>query len=270
MANTGKKRSWARGKGSTSGMQKSASSSSHHGTSSSAKSSYHSSKLRKKHIRKNHSFSDNLLDIMDGRKVRIDAGSDLFQQEVQIRTKAKAPMNPKDRIKMQFQSWKNRRLWRSKTTKAELELTGVLPTTALPPVSFTADSTIVPFAATPEAAAVFSIAKSSRRQFTVTKVKTPTTMTEKIWHRIINPDDFSYTPNTYVVKYVNWSYTSGFFIVFLSFLALFLFIIFVFGLLLKWAGEAQPHCIVVAGDRFGTNEGTTLADGFALSWTTFR
>lgn len=164
-------------------------------------------------------------------------------------------MNPKDRIRMQFQSWKNRKLWRqNKPTKAELELTGVLPTSALPTESTT------------NIAAV----KSSRRQFTVTKVKKPTTVSEKIWHRIINPDDFSYTPNTYVVKYVNWSYTSGFFIVFLSFLALFLFIIFVFGLFLKWAGEAQPHCIVVAGDRFGTNQGTTLADGFALSWTTFR
>lgn len=291
MANTGKKRSWARGKGSTSGMKTSASRSSSGSTTGSAagaRSSHHSSKLRKTHTRRHHSFSDDLLDIMDGRKVRIDTGSDLFQQEVQIRTKAKAPMNPKDRIKMQFHSWKHRRLWNSKTTKAELELTGVLPTSTLAPEFSTEDGSlaasaisIAPVSNTSNTAndantavndattAAFSMAKSSRRQFTVTKMKKPTTVSEKILHKIVNPDDFSYTPNTYIVKYVNWSYKAGFFIVFLSFLALFIFIIFVFGLLLKWAGEAQPHCIVVAGDQFGTNEGTTLADGFALSWTTF-
>jgi hypothetical protein len=78
MANTGKKRSWARGKGSSNGMKKSS-----HLDTSSVTGSYHSTKLRT-HSRKKHSFSDNLLDIMDGRKVRIDAGSDLFQQEVQV------------------------------------------------------------------------------------------------------------------------------------------------------------------------------------------
>jgi len=36
-----------------------------------------------------------------------------------------------------------------------------------------------------------------------------------------------------------------------------------------WAGEAEPGCIVVSGEKFGYNPDTILADGFALSWTTF-
>lgn len=195
-------------------------------------------------------------------------GSDLFQQEVQVRNKAKAPMHSTDRLRMRFQAWKMR-IFRRRN-HAEMKLMGAMsnaPSESSLGVSGNDPAhPEVNAAGHPPAA---SFGKASRRQFTVTKVKKPVTLSEKLWHRINNPDDFSFTPNTYIVKYVNWSYTSGFLVVFVSFLAVFLFIVFVFGLFLKWAGEAQPHCIIVAGEKFGTNDGTTLADAFALSWTTF-
>jgi len=93
----------------------------------------------------------------------------------------------------------------------------------------------------------------------------------KFWKlKAINPDDFSYAPNGWAVSYINWTFRSGFGVVFLSFLLFFFFVAFLFGVLFKYAGLAEPQCIVVAGDEFGEDSrSTTLADGFHLSWTTF-
>ena len=35
------------------------------------------------------------------------------------------------------------------------------------------------------------------------------------------------------------------------------------------AGDAEPNCIMMAGEPFGTTPHTKFSDAFALSWTTF-
>jgi hypothetical protein len=35
------------------------------------------------------------------------------------------------------------------------------------------------------------------------------------------------------------------------------------------AGDAEPNCIMMAGEPFGTTPHTRFSDAFALSWTTF-
>jgi hypothetical protein len=42
-----------------------------------------------------------------------------------------------------------------------------------------------------------------------------------------------------------------------------------FGALLLAAGNRAPECIVVSGEKFGTQPDTKFYDAFALSWTTF-
>mmetsp|Transcript_28398 Transcript_28398/g.42933 ORF Transcript_28398/g.42933 Transcript_28398/m.42933 type:complete len:644 (+) Transcript_28398:171-2102(+) len=107
---------------------------------------------------------------------------------------------------------------------------------------------------------------ASRRQY---KVQTSTKWSPLCW-KPVNPDDFSYAPNGLIVWYINWTFRSGFGMVFLTFLLIFFVMVFLFGVLFKFVGEAEPECIVVAGDPFGFDSPhTTLADGFALSWTTF-
>lgn len=111
---------------------------------------------------------------------------------------------------------------------------------------------------------------SEREQYTVTSIHKEATF----WNRFMqqfskNTDEHTYVPNKLFTDYINWTFTAGFFMVFFSFLCFFMFLIFFFGLLLMAAGEAQPGCIVVSGEKFGYNPDTTLADGFALSWTTF-
>ena len=108
-----------------------------------------------------------------------------------------------------------------------------------------------------------------RKQF---KVTTKPRKLNTLWGRMlckINPDDFSYTPSGGMVRYINWTFKTNFGTVFLSFIFIFLLLVFIFGLFFKWAGEKEPECIIVSGKRFDYYErGTTLADGFQLSWTT--
>lgn len=109
---------------------------------------------------------------------------------------------------------------------------------------------------------------STRKQFTVTS----TAKKANSWFalRSTNPDDYAYTPNGAMVIYINWTFRTKFGVVFISFLLIFLLLVFIFGLFFKWAGEFRPQCIVVAGEDFGdNNSATTLSDGFALSWQTF-
>jgi hypothetical protein len=35
------------------------------------------------------------------------------------------------------------------------------------------------------------------------------------------------------------------------------------------AGDAEPNCIMMAGEPYGTTPDTKFSDAFALSWTTF-
>lgn len=105
-------------------------------------------------------------------------------------------------------------------------------------------------------------------QFTVKKKKNKANFLGLIG--LGNPDEFSYEPSGLMVKYVNWTFRSPFYLVFSFFVIQFLFMVFMFALLYKWAGEANPDCIIVAGETFDYyNRGSTLYDGFALSWTTF-
>lgn len=110
----------------------------------------------------------------------------------------------------------------------------------------------------------------NREQYTVTSLHREA----NFWNRFLqqfskNTDEHTYVPSQLFMTYINWTFTAGFSLVFFSFLCFFMLLIFAFGVLLMWAGEAEPGCIVVSGEKFGYNPDTTLADGFALSWTTF-
>ncbi len=93
------------------------------------------------------------------------------------------------------------------------------------------------------------------------------TLWEKVLNRI-NPDEFTYQPNSWIHGYITWAFKSNFFIVFMSFLSVFLLVILIFGVLLMWAGMGKGQCFIVGGGDF-TDTNAGLADGFALSWTTF-
>ncbi len=84
----------------------------------------------------------------------------------------------------------------------------------------------------------------------------------------INPDDFTYTPNSWIHSYITWTFKTNFFAVFMSFLTVFLIVIFIFGVFLMWAGMGKGQCFIIGGGDF-TDTDAGLADGFALSWTTF-
>ena len=159
---------------------------------------------------------------------------DLFQQEVQVRTRReRKPMNPIQRLKARAINLSH------------------MPIGDAAPIE-QAHSTL------------------RKKQFTVTtKARRLDTFLGRILH-LGNPDDFTYAPSGVMVRYINWTFKSSFAIVFLSFVTIFLLLVFVFGLFFKWAGEAEPGCIIVAGKSFDYyGRGTTLEDGFGLSWTTF-
>lgn len=84
----------------------------------------------------------------------------------------------------------------------------------------------------------------------------------------INPDEYNYEPTGWIVSYINWTFRTNFFSVFMSFLIVFMFLIFTFGVFLMFAGMGKGQCFIV-GDGDFTITKAGLADGFALSWTTF-
>ena len=86
-------------------------------------------------------------------------------------------------------------------------------------------------------------------------------------HRM-NPDEFTYKPNGWIAWYINWTFKTNFFAVFMSFLVVFMFLIFLFGFALMTAGMGKGQCFII-GDGDFTDTDARLADGFALSWTTF-
>jgi len=173
---------------------------------------------------------------------------DLFQQEVLVRARPeRTPMNPVNRMKTRIANVRLRKLLsQEKFVTAPGIPNDVAP---LDPIIHQAQP---------------------KKQYTVT---TKARRINTFWGKLlckINPDDFSYAPSGGMVRYINWTFKSSFAIVFLSFIIIFLLLVFIFGLFFKWAGEAQPECIIVSGEIFDHLErGTTLADGFSLSWTTF-
>lgn len=106
-----------------------------------------------------------------------------------------------------------------------------------------------------------------RRQFTVNTTEKPVSWFQWLRNKI-DVEDGSYNPHKIYTHYVNWTFNANFSVLFLSFLAIFMFSMFIFAVLLKLAGEAQPKCIAVGGEPFDTSN-ARLADAFALSWTTF-
>jgi len=110
-----------------------------------------------------------------------------------------------------------------------------------------------------------------RLQYTVKSIKKSENCADQMLGFLApNVDENVYTPNTIFCRYLNWTFRSGFFMVFLTFLVFFMVLTLAFGVFLEIAGKGNPECIVVAGEPFGTNPNTTLADAYGLSWTTVR
>ena len=78
-----------------------------------------------------------------------------------------------------------------------------------------------------------------------------------------------YKPSQLLYRYIHWTFAASFTSVFLSFLFIFSVFNLIFGGLLMLAGGAEPYCIMMAGEPFGTTPHTKFSDAFALSWTTF-
>jgi hypothetical protein len=78
-----------------------------------------------------------------------------------------------------------------------------------------------------------------------------------------------YKPSQLLYSYIHWTFAASFTSVFLSFLFIYSAFNIVFGGLLMIAGDAEPNCIMMAGEPFGTTPHTRFSDAFALSWTTF-
>ncbi|KAL3807295.1 hypothetical protein ACHAXA_002802, partial [Cyclostephanos tholiformis] len=78
-----------------------------------------------------------------------------------------------------------------------------------------------------------------------------------------------YRPSQVLFRYIHWTFAASFTSVFLSFLIIFFSFCLLFGGLLMIAGDAEPNCIMMAGEPFGATPHTRFSDAFALSWTTF-
>jgi hypothetical protein len=78
-----------------------------------------------------------------------------------------------------------------------------------------------------------------------------------------------YKPSQFLYRYIHWTFAASFTSVFLSFLFIYFSFTLTFGGLLMIAGDAEPNCIMMAGEPFGTTPHTKFSDAFALSWTTF-
>jgi len=78
-----------------------------------------------------------------------------------------------------------------------------------------------------------------------------------------------YRPSTSLYRYIDWTFKASFTGVFATFCVSYFIQCLAFGLLLMWAGSAEPECIVTSGDNYGANASSKFSDAFALSWTTF-
>jgi len=105
-----------------------------------------------------------------------------------------------------------------------------------------------------------------RKQFTVTLEREESPFKRLI--HLISPDEYSYSPNQLIVTYINWTFASTFPTVLFSFILVFLIMCLIFALFIKIAGDANPECIILAGEPFDESS-STFSDSFHLSWTTF-
>ena len=82
-----------------------------------------------------------------------------------------------------------------------------------------------------------------------------------------------FEPNTYVTRYLHWTFRQSFATVFLSSAIGFYGGILFFALLLLWTGRTTPECIHVNGVNFGNGTNASLlrdfGDAFQLSWSNF-
>lgn len=82
-----------------------------------------------------------------------------------------------------------------------------------------------------------------------------------------------FAPNSFVTKYLHWTFRQSFSAVFFSAAIGFFSLTLAFGLLILWIGQYQPECIHVNGENFSNYTGATVwrdfGDAYALSWTSF-
>lgn len=82
-----------------------------------------------------------------------------------------------------------------------------------------------------------------------------------------------FEPNTYVTRYLHWTFRQSFVTVFFSAALAFYGGILFFALLLLWSGRTKPECIYVNGVNFGNGTDSSafrdFGDAFQLSWTNF-
>lgn len=66
--------------------------------------------------------------------------------------------------------------------------------------------------------------------------------------------------------WLHWMFRVNFLFLFCLSCVVFFALTFFFAAFIIWAGNADPECVRIGGDPFGTAK---FADAFALSWTTF-
>jgi len=183
--------------------------------------------------------------------LRSDDNGELFAQKIQIR---KHQTNPKPRLLRTVSdlSMVGKRLNITKSFRTFLtsgtESESVSDSDSLSQESDTKDKTV------------------AKKQFTVTFEREASPFKRLI--HLISPDEYSYSPNQIIVGYINWTFTTTFPTVLFSFILVFLIMCLIFALFIKIAGDANPECIILAGEQFGESS-SKFSDSFHLSWTTF-
>jgi hypothetical protein len=75
-------------------------------------------------------------------------------------------------------------------------------------------------------------------------------------------------PNQQLAMYLHWMFRVNFLFLFLLMCIMFFVLVMAFAALIIIAGSVDANCVRIGGQPFGQN-GSAVADGFALSWTTF-
>lgn len=156
---------------------------------------------------------------------------DLFRQEVQVRARReRKPMHWAKRVKTRIAAFKMR-----KQIQQELEIDAAAESRFQNTQREIVD-TPVPFEKLP------------RKQYTVTS--------KARYNRLlchIDPDHFSYSPSGAMVKYINWTFKSGFSVVFLSFVVIFLLLVFLFGVIFKYVSFEIAFLLRIGRSYFSHN-----------------
>jgi len=108
-----------------------------------------------------------------------------------------------------------------------------------------------------------------KKQFMV-KVVRERSVFKKILNLLnLSPDEYSYYPNQWVLSYINWTFRCNLTVIIISFTFGYFIMCVLFAVLLKIAGDANPECVIIGGEAYGTETSTSFSDAFHLSWTTF-